>query len=61
MRTFELTYHSIASIALAFTKTSYEVTLADDCLTDETNEAENIIKSLVISRNIEKNRFFAKR
>ena len=57
MHSFDLTYHSIVSIALAFTKTSYEVTLADDCSIDETSEAENKIKSLVISRNIEKNHF----
>jgi|GEM_PF-5132 len=54
---FELTYHCIASIALAYNKTSYEVILADDCSTDETSEAENIIENLVISRNPENLRF----
>lgn len=54
---FELTYHCIASIALAFNKTSYEVILADDCSTDDTSEAESIIENLVISRNPENLRF----
>nr|WP_242426221.1 glycosyltransferase [Vibrio sp. qd031] len=54
---FELTYHCIASIALAFNKTSYEVILADDCSTDETSEAESIIDNLVVSRNPENLRF----
>ncbi|GGP85079.1 hypothetical protein GCM10009410_17800 [Shewanella ulleungensis] len=54
---FELTYHCIASIALAFNKTSYEVILADDCSTDETADAESIIENLVISRNPENLRF----
>ncbi|MCL1061823.1 glycosyltransferase [Shewanella benthica] len=54
---FELTYHCLASIALSFNKTSYEVILADDCSTDETTEAENIIDNLVISRNPENLRF----
>ena len=54
---FNLTYHCIASIALAFNKTSYEVILADDCSTDETISAENIIDNLVISRNPENLRF----
>lgn len=54
---FELTYHCIASIALAFNETSYEVILADDCSTDETVEAESIISNLVVSRNPENLRF----
>lgn len=54
---FELTYHCIASIALAYNKTSYEVILADDCSTDETSFAEEIIGNLVISRNPENLRF----
>ncbi|MGR5254317.1 glycosyltransferase [Vibrio astriarenae] len=54
---FELSYHCIASIALAFNKTSYEVILADDCSTDETASAEEIIGNLVISRNEENLRF----
>jgi GT2 family glycosyltransferase/glycosyltransferase involved in cell wall biosynthesis len=54
---FELTYHCIATIALAYNKTSYEVILADDCSTDETAEAKKIIKNLVISKNPENLRF----
>jgi GT2 family glycosyltransferase len=54
---FELTYHCIASIVLAYNKTSYEVILADDCSTDETCEAEKIIGNVVISRNPENLRF----
>lgn len=54
---FELTYHCIASIALAYNKTSYEVILADDCSIDETTQAEEIIGNLVISRNSENLRF----
>ena len=54
---FELTYHCIASILLAYNKTSYEVILADDCSNDETKNAEDIIGNLVISRNKENLRF----
>lgn len=54
---FELTYHCIASVLLAYNKTTYEVILADDCSTDETIEAETIIENLVISRNPENLRF----
>ena len=54
---FALTYHCIASVLLAYNKTSYEVILADDCSTDETSEAETIIENLVISRNPENLRF----
>lgn len=54
---FELTYHCIASIALAFNKTSYEVILADDNSTDETAQAEEFIGNLVVSRNSENVRF----
>lgn len=54
---FNLTYHCIASIALAFNKTSYEVILADDNSSDETSDAENIIKNLIVSRNPENLRF----
>ncbi|SEQ95618.1 Glycosyltransferase, GT2 family [Amphritea atlantica] len=54
---FELTYHCIASIALAYNKTTYEVILADDCSTDKTSEAEAIIKNLIVSRNPENLRF----
>ncbi|HCG6647459.1 TPA: glycosyltransferase [Vibrio parahaemolyticus] len=54
---FNLTYHCIASIALAYNKTSYEVILADDCSTDETACAEDIIENVVVSRNPENLRF----
>jgi O-antigen biosynthesis protein len=54
---FELTYHCIASIALAYNKTSYEVILADDCSTDETIEVTKIIKNLKVSKNPENLRF----
>lgn len=54
---FELTYHCIASLILAFNKTPFEVILADDCSTDDTEEAENYIENLIISRN-EKNLMF---
>ena len=54
---FELTYHCIASVMLAYNKASYEVILADDCSTDETSKAETIIENLVISRNPENLRF----
>lgn len=54
---FALTYYCIASIVLAYNKTSYEVILADDCSTDETSEAQSIIGNLVVSRNAENLRF----
>jgi GT2 family glycosyltransferase/glycosyltransferase involved in cell wall biosynthesis len=54
---FALTYHCIASIAFAYNQTSYEVILADDCSSDETSSAEDIIGNLVISRNSENLRF----
>ena len=54
---FSMTYHCIASIALAFNHTSYEVILADDCSNDETELAETIIKNLVVSRNAKNVRF----
>lgn len=54
---FNLSYHCIASIALAFNKVSYEVILADDCSTDETADAKSIIGNLVVSKNSENLRF----
>lgn len=54
---FELTYHCIASIALAYNKTSYEVIVADDCSTDETINVSKIIKNLIVSKNPENLRF----
>lgn len=54
---FALTYHCIASIALAYNSVSFEVILADDCSSDETAKAEDIVGNLIISRN-EKNLCF---
>lgn len=54
---FELTYHAIASIILSYNECSYEVIIADDCSTDETSEAENLIENIVISRNKDNLRF----
>jgi len=54
---FELTYHCIASIALAYNSVRYEVILADDCSSDETAKAEEIIGNLSVSRNEENLRF----
>ncbi|WP_444935164.1 glycosyltransferase [Microbulbifer sp. JTAC008] len=54
---FEVSYHCIASLALSFNKTSFEVILADDCSSDITARAEGIIGNLVISRNEENLRF----
>ncbi|MEP1553266.1 MAG: glycosyltransferase [Paraglaciecola sp.] len=54
---FSMTYHCIASIALAYNTVSYEVILADDYSSDETAKAENIIGNLVVSRNSENLRF----
>jgi GT2 family glycosyltransferase len=54
---FAMTYHCIASIALAYNTVSYEVILADDCSSDETAKAETIIGNLVVSRNKENLRF----
>jgi GT2 family glycosyltransferase len=54
---FSLTYHCIASVLLAYNETSYEVILADDCSTDETTKAEELITNLKVSRNTENLRF----
>lgn len=48
---FELTYHCIASIILAYDETPYEIILADDCSTDETTIASEIIKNLKVIHN----------
>lgn len=50
---FELSYHCIASLILAYNTVPFEVILADDCSTDETIDAETIIENIVISRNKE--------
>ncbi|MCB1754983.1 MAG: glycosyltransferase [Gammaproteobacteria bacterium] len=54
---FELTYNCIASIILAYNRTSYEVILIDDCSTDETAEAEKYIENLKVVRNEQNLRF----
>lgn len=54
---FELTYHCLASICLAYNKTSFEVILADDCSSDKTQDAEQVVENLVVSRNEENLRF----
>jgi GT2 family glycosyltransferase len=48
---FELTYHCVASLILAYNTVSFEVILADDCSDDETAEAEDYIENLRVSRN----------
>ncbi|MEP0356631.1 glycosyltransferase [Paraglaciecola sp.] len=54
---FAMTFHCIASIALAYNRVTYEVILADDCSVDETVDAEKYIDNLVVSRNKENLRF----
>lgn len=54
---FELTYNCIASIILAFNKTSYEVLVADDNSTDETSELECYIENVVHIKNDENLKF----
>ncbi|WP_290653993.1 glycosyltransferase [Idiomarina sp.] len=56
---FAITYHTIASIILAFDRTPYEVIVADDCSTDETTEVEDIIKNVRAVHN-EENMMFLK-
>lgn len=54
---FELTYHAIASIILAYNETSYEVIVADDCSSDETQQITDIIENVVHIRNQKNLRF----
>lgn len=54
---FELTYNCIASIILAYNKTSYEVLVADDCSDDETKEIGSYIKNVRHIRTAENMRF----
>ena len=49
----ELTYHSIASIILSYNKTSYEVIVADDCSTDDTQRLEEIVENVRVVHNEE--------
>lgn len=49
----ELTYHSIASIILSYNKTSYEVIVADDCSTDDTQRLEEIVEHVRVVHNEE--------
>ncbi len=46
-----LTYHALASIALAFNHTSYEVIVADDCSTDETLDLEGMVRNVRVVRH----------
>ncbi len=50
---FELTYHAIASILLAFNKASYEVIVADDCSTDETQNILAIVDHVRVVKTTE--------
>jgi GT2 family glycosyltransferase len=54
---FELTYNCIASIILAFNKTSYEVLVADDNSTDETSDLEDFVDNIVHVKSKENLRF----
>ena len=56
---FAITYHTIASIILAYDETPYEVIVADDCSTDETTEVDSIIENVSVVRN-EENMMFLK-
>jgi GT2 family glycosyltransferase len=53
MNKFEITYHCIASLILAYNKTPFEVILVDDASTDETAVAEEVIENLIVVRNEE--------
>ncbi|CAA0107479.1 N-acetylglucosaminyl-diphospho-decaprenol L-rhamnosyltransferase [Halioglobus japonicus] len=50
---FELTYHCLASVAFSYNKTSYEVLLVDDCSSDKTSHAQDLIGNLQVARNKE--------
>ena len=54
---FELTYNCIASIILAFSKTSYEVLVADDNSTDETSDLEDFVDNVVHVKSKDNLRF----
>ncbi len=41
---FPETYHCVASLILAYNRTSFEVVIADDCSTDETAQGEEILR-----------------
>lgn len=48
---FELTYHSLASLILAWNKTSFEVIVVDDCSTDRTTELAEIVENCRVITN----------
>lgn len=48
---FELTYHALASIALAWNKATYEVIIVDDCSTDTTTKLTNIVENVRVIVN----------
>ncbi|MCL7945143.1 glycosyltransferase [Marinobacter sp. ATCH36] len=48
---FELTYHALASIILAWNKASFEVVVVDDCSTDKTTELADIVENVDVIVN----------
>lgn len=48
---FELTYHCLASLILAWNKASYEVIVVDDCSTDRTIELTEIVDNCHVITN----------
>lgn len=47
---FPFTYHCVASLILAKNRTPFEVIIADDCSTDETEDCERILKNAQVIR-----------
>jgi GT2 family glycosyltransferase len=48
---FELTYHALASIILAWNEASYEVIVVDDCSTDKTTKLADIVENVNVIVN----------